>query len=43
VEFDIEDYVTKPISPPVLLQRVEKALAKGKAVGATSLSIIKRR
>lgn len=40
-EFDIEDYVTKPISPPVLLQRVEKALMKGKAVGATSLSIIK--
>lgn len=41
MEFDIEDYVTKPISPPVLLQRVEKALMKGKAVGATSLSIIK--
>ena len=40
-ELDVEDYITKPISPPVLLQRVERALMKGKAVGATSLTITK--
>jgi signal transduction histidine kinase len=27
-KLDVEDYVTKPVSPPVLLQRVEKALWK---------------
>jgi len=27
-DFAVEDYVTKPISPPVLLQRVEKVLMK---------------
>jgi signal transduction histidine kinase/CheY-like chemotaxis protein len=36
---DVDDYVNKPISPPVLLQRVEKALLKRRAAGATSLTI----
>ena len=30
-ELQVDDYITKPISPPVLLQRVEKALLKRKA------------
>jgi CheY-like chemotaxis protein len=30
-ELDVDDYVTKPISPPVLIQRVEKALLKRRA------------
>lgn len=38
---DVDDYVIKPISPPVLLQRVEKALQKQRAAGATSLTITK--
>jgi len=41
MDLDVDDYITKPISPPVLLQRVERALMKGKAVGATSLTITK--
>ncbi|MFC1914927.1 ATP-binding protein, partial [Chloroflexota bacterium] len=41
MDLDIDDYVTKPISPPVLLQRVERALRKGKTVGATGLAITK--
>lgn len=40
-DLDVDDYVTKPISPPVLLQRVEKALQKRRAAGATSLMITK--
>lgn len=40
-DLDIDDYVNKPISPPVLLQRVEKALLKRKVVGATRLTITK--
>jgi len=43
MDLDVDDYVTKPISPPVLLQRVERALRRSKAVGATSLTIIKNR
>jgi signal transduction histidine kinase/FixJ family two-component response regulator len=38
---DVDDYVSKPISPPVLLQRVEKALLKRRTTGATSLTITK--
>jgi two-component system sensor histidine kinase ChiS len=38
-DLDVDDYVTKPISPPLLLQRVEKALLKLRATGATSLTI----
>lgn len=38
-DLDVDDYVTKPISPPVLLQRVEKALRKQRTAGATSLTI----
>jgi len=30
-ELDVDDYVPKPISPPVLLQRIEKALLKRRA------------
>ncbi len=30
-ELQVDSYITKPISPPVLLQRVEKALLKRKA------------
>ncbi len=41
MDLDVDDYITKPISPPVLLQRVERALMKGKAIGATSLTITK--
>ena len=41
MELDVDDYITKPISPPILLQRVERALRRSKAVGATSLTIIK--
>jgi signal transduction histidine kinase/CheY-like chemotaxis protein len=40
-DLDVDDYVNKPISPPVLLQRVEKALLKRRAAGATSLTITK--
>ena len=40
-DLDVEDYVNKPISPPILLQRVEKALLKRRATGATSLTITK--
>ncbi len=40
-QLDIDDYVTKPISPPVLLQRVEKALWKRRAKGATRLTTTK--
>ncbi|MDP2920289.1 MAG: ATP-binding protein [Dehalococcoidia bacterium] len=40
-ELEVDDYVTKPISPPVLLQRVEKALQKQRAAGATSFTITK--
>ena len=40
-DLDVEDYITKPISPPVLLQRVEKALMKEQATGATSLTVTK--
>lgn len=36
---DVDDYVNKPISPPVLLQKVEKALLKRRSTGATSLTI----
>jgi len=38
---DVDDYVNKPISPPILLQRVEKALLKRRITGATSLTITK--
>ena len=31
VKLDVDDYVNKPISPPVLIQRVEKALLKRRA------------
>jgi len=41
MDLDIDDYITKPISPPILLQRVERSLMKAKAVGATSLTITK--
>lgn len=40
MELDVDDYINKPISPPILLQRVERALKRSKAVGATSLTII---
>ena len=40
IELDVDDYITKPISPPILLQRVERVLRKSKAVGATSLTIV---
>ena len=30
-ELHVDDYVTKPVSPPVLIQRVEKALLKRRA------------
>jgi len=40
-DLDVDDYVNKPISPPVLLQRVEKALLKRRTPGATSLTITK--
>ncbi len=40
-DMDVDDYVNKPISPPILLQRVEKALLKRRATGATSLTITK--
>ena len=40
-DLDVDDYVNKPISPPVLLQRVEKALLKRRVVGATRLTITK--
>jgi CheY-like chemotaxis protein len=30
-KLEVDDYITKPISPPVLLQRVEKALLKRRA------------
>ena len=40
-KLEVDDYVTKPISPPVLLQRVAKALLKRRAKGATSLMITK--
>jgi len=36
---DVDYYVTKPISPRILLQNVEKALLKQRAAGATSLTI----
>lgn len=38
-DLDVDDYVNKPISPPVLLQKVEKAVLKRKTTGATSLTI----
>ena len=38
---DVDDYVVKPISPPVLLTSVEKALLKRKSAGATSFTIMK--
>jgi len=41
MDLDVDDYITKPISPPILLQRAERALRRSKAVGATSLTIIK--
>ena len=41
LELGAEDYITKPISPPVLLQRVEKILMKKQVVGATNLTITK--
>jgi len=40
-DLQVDGYITKPISPPVLLQRVEKALLKRRAKGATSLMITK--
>jgi CheY-like chemotaxis protein/anti-sigma regulatory factor (Ser/Thr protein kinase) len=40
MELEVDDYINKPISPPILLQRVEAALKRSKAVGATSLTII---
>ncbi|HEX9896976.1 MAG TPA: ATP-binding protein [Dehalococcoidales bacterium] len=40
-DLDVDDYVNKPISPPILLQRVEKALLKRRTTGATSLTITK--
>ena len=40
-ELDVEDYITKPISPPVLLQRVEKVLIKQQALGPNNLAITK--
>ena len=43
MDLDVDDYITKPISPPILLQRVERALRRSKAVGATSLTIIKNK
>ncbi len=39
---DVDFYVTKPISPPILLQNVEKALLKRRAAGATSYTITRR-
>lgn len=36
---EVDDYLNKPISPPVLIQRVEKALLKRKAKGANSLAM----
>jgi signal transduction histidine kinase/FixJ family two-component response regulator len=43
MDLDVDDYITKPISPPILLQRAERALRRSKAVAATSLTIIKNR
>jgi signal transduction histidine kinase/CheY-like chemotaxis protein len=40
-ELDVEDYITKPISPPVLLQRVEKVLMKQEALGVDKLAATK--
>jgi signal transduction histidine kinase/CheY-like chemotaxis protein len=40
-DLDVDDYVTKPISPPLLLQKVEKILLKRRAAGATRLTITK--
>ena len=40
-DLNVDDYVTKPISPPVLLQRVEKVLMNRKTPSATSLMISK--
>lgn len=40
-DLKVDDYVAKPISPPVLLQRVERVLMRRKAVGATSFNITK--
>jgi len=39
MELNIDDYITKPISPPLLLQRVERVLRRVKVKGATSLTI----
>jgi signal transduction histidine kinase/CheY-like chemotaxis protein len=36
---DVDYYITKPISPPMLLQSVEKALLKRRAPGSTSFTI----
>ena len=40
-DLNVDDYVTKPISPPVLLQRVEKVLLNRRTPSATSLMISK--
>jgi CheY-like chemotaxis protein len=40
-DLDVDDYVTKPISPPILLQKVEKALQTRRVAGATSFTITK--
>ncbi|MBI2868593.1 MAG: response regulator [Chloroflexi bacterium] len=37
----VDDYIRKPVSPPVLLQRVEKILIKSKSPGGTSFNITK--
>ena len=40
-ELDADDYITKPISPPVLLQRVEKVLTKQQTLESKNLSMTK--
>ena len=40
-DLNVDDYVSKPISPTVLLQRVEKALRKHRIVNSTSPAITK--
>ena len=41
VSLDVDGYIEKPVSPPLLLQRVEKTLKEGKSVGATSFTVTK--
>jgi CheY-like chemotaxis protein len=40
-DLDVDDYIMKPISPPLLLQRVEKVLLKRRMRGASGLAINK--